>query len=41
MVSLIKGSFIENLPALVDKFIEKYIICPKCKLPEIEIEIEN
>lgn len=23
------------------RFIEKYVICPKCKLPEIEMEIKK
>ena len=40
--SIIKGSFIsEQLVPCQDKFIEKYVLCQKCKLPELVIYIEK
>ena len=41
-VHLINGSHSpEKLQQLLDKFIEKYVLCPKCKLPEIRIFIKK
>ena len=39
---LISGSHTaEKLQQILDKFIEKYILCPKCRLPEMRIFIGN
>jgi translation initiation factor 2 beta subunit (eIF-2beta)/eIF-5 len=41
-VQLINGSHAaDKLQSLLDKFIEKYVLCPKCKLPEIRIFIKS
>ena len=41
-VQLINGSHAaDKLQTLLDKFIEKYVLCPKCKLPEIRIFIKS
>jgi translation initiation factor 5 len=41
-VHLINGSHqAEKLQTLLDKFIEKYVLCPKCKLPEIRIFVKK
>jgi translation initiation factor 2 beta subunit (eIF-2beta)/eIF-5 len=41
-IHLINGSHsADKLQALLDKFIEKYVLCPKCKLPEIRIFVKK
>ena len=41
-VHLINGSHApEKLQILLDKFIEKYVLCPKCKLPEVRIFVKK
>lgn len=41
-VHLINGSHpAEKLQTLLDKFIEKYVLCPKCKLPETRIFVKK
>ena len=38
---LINGSHdVEKMQELLDKFIKKYVLCPKCKLPEIHGKIK-
>ena len=40
--AIVNGSFTEDqLRPVMDKFIEKYVICPKCKLPEIVISVNG
>src|SRR5689334_14092113 len=39
---VINGSFAEpEMRKLLDKFIEKYVLCPRCKYPEMVLEIKN
>jgi len=38
--TIIKGLHtLENLANLLDKFIHKYVLCGKCKYPEVALEI--
>lgn len=40
--SIINGAFQEEeLKDLMDKFIEKYVLCRKCKYPEISIKVSK
>ena len=40
--TIINGAFQElELRKQLDKFIEKYVLCPKCKLPEIILKVKN
>ncbi len=32
---------VEDMLKLVDKFIVKYVLCAKCKYPEVAFEIEG
>jgi len=42
VTAILNGSFTEpQLRPTMDKFIEKYVLCQKCKLPEIVIAVEN
>ena len=39
---IINGDFTEEeLRKVLDKFIDKYICCPKCKLPEMHMQIQE
>jgi translation initiation factor 5 len=39
---LINGNHtVDKLQPFIDKFIEKYVLCPKCKLPEIRIFLKK
>jgi translation initiation factor 5 len=39
---IINGDFSEeDLRKVLDKFIEKYVCCPKCKLPEMHLQVQG
>lgn len=39
---IINGEFTsEKMQAVLDRFIKKYVCCPKCKLPEMILKIED
>lgn len=40
--TIVKGLHtVENMQTLVDKFIHKYVLCAKCKYPEVAFEIQG
>jgi len=42
LITIVNGNFqYENLKKSLDKFIEKYVLCNKCKLPEIAMSVVN
>jgi len=42
ITSIINGNFDESeLRKHLDKFIEKYVLCPKCKLPEMIMKVKK
>lgn len=42
VTTIINGQFQEtDLVKTLDKFIEKYVLCPKCHLPEMLLRVKN
>lgn len=40
-INIIGTHSVKKLESLVELFIQKFVLCPKCKLPETELSVEN